>query len=73
MDIAPCPGRRRDCAHDRVVGRMKMLGRVLARRGIAAANVTARLALAKLYPNGSLNQTFLTSIGRFRRWEIPRG
>ena len=32
---------------------MKMFGRVLARRGIATADVAARLALAKRSPNSS--------------------
>ena len=32
MDIAPCPRGRRQRAHDRMIRRLEMFGRVLARR-----------------------------------------
>src|SRR6266571_1969528 len=51
IDVAPAPalpglGR----LHDRVAGRLEMLGRVPALRGIAAADVPAGEAHAQLYP-----------------------
>ena len=55
MNIAPYPSRRRDSAHDRMLRLMEMFSRVLACRGIATANVAARLALAKSNPNGALS------------------
>jgi len=54
MHIAPYPSRRRNSAHDRMLGRMEMFGRVLAGRGIATTDMAARLALPKRNPNSSL-------------------
>jgi hypothetical protein len=42
---------------------MEMFGRVLARGGIATADVAARLALAKRNPNSSFSQALFTGIG----------
>jgi hypothetical protein len=72
MDIAPGPSRRRDSAHDGMLGLMEVFGRVLAGRGIAAADVAARLTLAKSNPNGPLNETFLAGGGRSVRRKILR-
>jgi hypothetical protein len=55
MDIAPYPSRGRDSAHDGMSRLMEVLGRVLTRRGIATADVAARLALAQSYPKRTLN------------------
>jgi hypothetical protein len=55
MDIAPYPSRGRDSTHDGMLCLMEVLGRVFARRGIATADVAARLALAQSYPKRTLN------------------
>ena len=60
MDVAPCPSRRRDSSHDRMLCLMEVFGRMLSRRGIATADVAARSALAKRNPNSSLSQALLT-------------
>ena len=49
---------------------MEVFGRVLARGGIATANVAARLALAKSYPNRPLSYALLTRIARSLRRKI---
>ena len=71
MDIAPYPSRGRDSAHDGMLRFMEVLGRVLARRGIATADVAARLALAQSYPKRSLNQALFTRVGSSLRGEVP--
>jgi hypothetical protein len=70
MDIAPCPTRRRDSAHDRMLCLMEVFGRMLAGRGIATANVAARLALPKRDPSSSLSQALLTRARCFLRWKV---
>ena len=72
MDIAPYPSRRWDSAHDCMLRLMKVPGRVLARRGIATADVAARLALAKRYPKSSLDQALFTRVGS-SRWRKVLG
>jgi hypothetical protein len=69
MDIAPCPSRRRDSTHDGVLRLVKMLGRVLACRGIATADVAARLTLPESDPGHSLNEAFFTRVGGSLRWK----
>jgi hypothetical protein len=73
MDITPCPGRRWDSPHDGMLRLMEVFGRVLARGGIATANVAARLALAKSYPNRPLSYALLTRVGSFLCGKIFRG
>ena len=70
MDIAPDPRRGRDSAHDGMVRLMKMFGRVLARRGIAATNVTAGLALAQRDPKSSLRQALGKCVGCLRLGKV---
>ena len=52
---------------------MEMLCRVLAGRGVAAADMAARLALPEFDPTRSFFQTLLTGAGRSRRREVGRG
>ena len=52
-----------------MLGLKEVFGRVLARGGIATANVAARLALAKSYPNHPLSYA---RIGRSLRREVIR-
>ena len=73
VDIAPYPSRRWDSAHDGMLCFMEVPGRVLARRGIATANVAARLALAKSDPKSSLDQALFTRVGSSLRGKIFRG
>jgi hypothetical protein len=70
MNIAPCPGRGWDRAHDRMLRHMKMLGGVLAGRGIATADVAARLALAKSNPTSSFRQALLASARSILRGKV---
>jgi hypothetical protein len=70
VDVAPSPSRWRRCAHDRMLRCLEMLGRVFAGRGVAAADVTARLTLAQRYPHRSFAQALLASIGSFLRRKI---
>jgi hypothetical protein len=71
MDIAPYPSRGRDSTHDGMLCLMEVLGRVLARRGIATADVAARLTFAKSDPKRSLNQALFTRVGSSLRGEVP--
>src|SRR6266545_4190807 len=67
VDVAPAPalpGLRR--LHDRVAGRLEMLGRVLALRGIAAADVSAAEAHAQLYPRIARLEAALAAFRRRR-------
>src|SRR5206468_701001 len=74
MDVAPRPrGPGHDGAHHGVAGRMEVPCRVLAGRGVAAADVAALPALPELDPLRALFQALLTGAGRSRRWEIVRG
>jgi predicted nuclease of predicted toxin-antitoxin system len=73
LDIAPYPSRRRNSTHDRMLCLMEVLARMLARRGIATANVAARLALAKSYPKRSLNQALFTRVGSSLRGKVLWG
>jgi hypothetical protein len=70
MDIAPCPRCRRDSAHDGMLRLMEMFGCVPPRRGIATANMAARLALAKRNPNGSLGEALLAAVGSLLRGKV---
>jgi hypothetical protein len=64
VDIAPAPILPRfERFDDRVLGRMKMLGRVLVLRRIAATHVPARQAQAQVYPAIAHLQTFLAAAG----------
>ena len=67
VDVAPYPGRGRDSAHDRMLSLEKVPVCMLARRGIATANVAARLALAKSDPKSSFDQALFAGVGRFLR------
>jgi hypothetical protein len=53
-------------------GFMEVLGRVPAGRGVAAADMAARLAFPELDPTGSLFQAFFTAVRRSRQWKIGR-
>ena len=70
MDVAPSPSGRRDSAHDGMLRLMEVFGRVLARRGIATADMAARLALAKSNPNSSLSKALLARTGSSLRGKI---
>jgi hypothetical protein len=50
-----------------------VFGCVLACGGVATANMTARLALAKSNPKSSFNEALLTGTGRFQRRKILGG
>lgn len=62
MEIAPNPSRWRQRAHDRMLRLMEVFGRVLARRRVATADVTARLALAQRDPKSFLRQALRTCV-----------
>src|SRR5713226_9335865 len=67
IDVAPAPalpGLNR--LHDRVAGRLEMPRRVLALRGIAAADVPAGEAHAQLYPGLARLETALAPFRRRR-------
>jgi hypothetical protein len=49
---------------------MKVPGRVLADRRIAAADMAARAALAQFHPTGALAKAFLACAGRAGCWEF---
>jgi hypothetical protein len=51
----------------------EVLGRVLADRGVAAADMAARLALPELDPARAFFQALLTGARRPRRREVGRG
>jgi hypothetical protein len=63
MDEAPYPSRGRDGAHHRMLRLMKISGRMLARRGIATADVAART-------HGEQPKRFLRSGTLHRRREF---
>src|SRR3954467_5534866 len=50
--------------HDRVVGVLVVLRRVLSRRGVAAADVTAGQAQPQLYRVGTVPQALRTRVGQ---------
>src|ERR1700755_3379084 len=52
---------------------MEVLCRVLAGRGVAAADMAARLALPELDPARAFFQALLTGARRSRRREVVRG
>jgi hypothetical protein len=52
---------------------MEVLCRVLAGRGVAAADMAARLALPEFDPARAFFQALLTGVRRSRRWEVGRG
>src|SRR5712691_10508523 len=67
VDVAPAPALPRlNRLHDRVAGHLEMLGRVLALRGIAAADVPAGEAHAQLYPRIARLETALAALRRRR-------
>ena len=49
---------------------VKVLGRVPALRGIATANMAARVALAQRDPHSALRQALLTGVGGSLRRKI---
>ena len=52
---------------------MEVLCRVFAGRGVAAADMAARLALPELDPARAFVQALLTGPRRSRRWEVGHG
>jgi hypothetical protein len=52
---------------------MEVPCRVLAWRGVAAADLASRLALPELDPARAFFQALLPGAGRSRRWEVGRG
>src|SRR5579884_3503862 len=52
---------------------MEVPYRVLAGRGVAAADMAARLALPEFDPARAFFQALLTGARRSRRWEVGRG
>src|SRR5262249_49145298 len=74
VDGAPRPRRPgHDGAHPGMARLMEVLGRVLADRGVAAADMAARLALPELDPARAFFQALLTGAWRMRRREVGRG
>jgi hypothetical protein len=73
VEIAPRPIGGRQRTHYRMARFMKMAGRMLPWRGIAATYMAACFAFAKRNPKISLFQTFLAGAGRARLWEIVFG
>jgi hypothetical protein len=62
IDIAPTPPLRRIVALDhRVLGGVKMLGRVLVRRVVTAADVTAGAADPQMQPLAAAFEAFLAA------------
>src|SRR6202008_4460209 len=62
VDIAPPPALRRIIAlNDRVAGRVKMLGRVLVRRLVAASDMAARATDSQVQPDVAGLETFLAA------------
>src|SRR6516162_9646560 len=74
VDVAPRPRSPWHYgSHHGMARLMEVLCRVLAGRGVAAADMAARLALPELDPTRSFFQAFLTGARRSRRWKIGRG
>jgi len=62
VDVAPTPRLTRlDGPHDRMLGRVKVLGRVLILRGIAAADVPAFQAQSQMDPGVANLEALLAS------------
>jgi len=72
VNVAPCPASRRDGTHHRMLGFMKVFGRVFARRRVATADMSARSALAQRHPKSSLAQTLFARVRRFLWREVIR-
>src|SRR5215472_11229071 len=74
VDVAPRPrSPGHDGAHHGMARLMEVLGRVLADRGVAAADMAAHLALPELDPARAFFQALLTGARRPRRREVGRG
>src|ERR1044072_806102 len=74
VDVAPCPrSPRHDGSHDGMTRLMEVLCRVLARRGVAAAHMAARLALPEFDPASAFFEAPLTGVRRSRRWKVGSG
>src|SRR5208283_5143554 len=74
VDVAPRPrGPGHYGSHHGMARLMEVLCRVLAGRGVAAADMAARLALPELDPARAFFQALLTGARRSRQWEVGRG
>src|SRR5271169_6229796 len=74
VDVAPRPRSAGHYgSHHGMARLMEVLCRVLAGRGVAAADMAARLALPELDPTRAFFQALLTGPRRSRRWEVGRG
>ena len=73
VHVAPAPVLARlEAPHESVVGRMEMLGGMLALRVVAAADVAALLAQPEVDPAHAGGETFLATVGRVPRGREPR-
>src|SRR5258708_6320204 len=74
VDVAPRPRSPGHYgSHHGMARLMEVPCRVLAGRGVAAADMAARLALPELDPARAFFQALLTGARRSRRWEVGRG
>src|SRR5437867_9833524 len=64
VDVAPAPAfPRLERGDDRMPGLLEMLGGVLVLRVVAASDVSARPAQAKMHPGVSRGEAFLAAVG----------
>jgi hypothetical protein len=71
IDVAPAPlFARLQGFYYRVLGRVKVLGRMFVLGGIAAAYVAANLAKPQVHPTVAHLQTFLAALGRARAYVL---
>src|SRR6266581_2337328 len=64
VDVAPAPAfPRLERGDDRMPGLLEMLGGVLVLRVVAASDVPARPAQAKMHPGVSRGEAFLAAVG----------
>src|SRR6266480_6907858 len=64
VDVAPAPALPRlERGDDRMPGLLEMLGGVLVLRVVAASDVPARPAQAKMHPGVSRGEAFLAAVG----------
>src|SRR5271166_977233 len=74
VDVAPRPRSPGHYgSHHGMARVMEVLCRVLGGRGVAAADMAARLALPELNPSRTFFQALLTGARGSRRWEVGRG
>src|SRR6516164_9643882 len=74
VDVTPRPrSPGHDGAHHGMARLMEVLGRVLTGRGVAAADMAARLARPEFDPARAFFQALLTGARRSRRREVGRG